>query len=203
MALVLIAGQSGSGKKLVADQLIEKYGYGCVTTVSDRPKVHLDELSQKSCFITSGVFKSMVEKGMFMEHSTHRGYNYGLTRTKLLNSLEEHTNAVVIMTPTGVAKLRKYLIANNMPHVAVYIETDTQDCVKNLTSAYDKNSLSREEYISRLTALATSESSWSNDAKKLNTFDIIMEMDYDYEDTATILNEHVERMVRVKKTPAA
>lgn len=201
MALVLLAGHSGSGKKLVADELINKYGYGCVTTVSDRPKVGLDELSPKSCFISPAVFKSMAEKGMFMENSTHRGHNYGLTRTKLLTSLEEHTNAVVIMTPEGVAKLRKYLIANNMPHVAVFIEADAKECVNNLTAAYDKNSLSRDEYIDRITALATSESKWYDDAKKTNTFDIIMEMNYDHEDTALILNEHVSRMNQAKITP--
>lgn len=195
MALVLISGQTGSGKKLVADYLIQKHGYNCITTVTDRNETVKDKINAKSKSVSRSLFESMAKKGIFMESSKHRGHNFGVTRTKLLSSLEEHANNVIVMTPQGVEKMRKYLAANNLPHVAVYLDGDVSNNVHTLTSEYESNSLSRDEFIERITALGKEERTWSEQAKKSNVFDIIMETDNsDWEETALILNEHVERL---------
>lgn len=195
MALVLIAGQAGSGKKFVADYLVQKHGYNYITTVTDRKETEKDKINPKTKSVSRHLFESMAQKGIFMEKSQHRGHNFGVTRTKLLASLEEHANNVIVMTPQGVEKMRKYLTANDLPHVAVYIDNDVFDNVHTLTSEYESNSLSRDEFIERVTALGKEERHWSEQAKKSNVFDIIMEMDDgDYEQTALILNGHVERL---------
>lgn len=170
MALVLIAGATQSGKGAIAEKL-QQQGFNRIAVHTDAvpvamtPYVHVSPTDMVDMF----------DQGLFVEFNRHAGQAYGLTKKELIKAVDSEQDQVIILSPSGVAKIRKYLAGNNIPHLCVFISVPVITLVERLTEKLKNNSLSEERFIHKMASLAQVERDWSREAYTGNAFDIVYE----------------------------
>lgn len=198
MALVILSGQTHSGKRQIAEQLILNSEYGKVITTTTRPKRFGEIEGLDHNFVDAETFNSMKEKGAFLESEVILGEQYGLTFAALLSTLENNPNAVVTLSPDGTKKLRNYLAANKMPYLACFIDGDTASIVRKFKDEYAKNSLSGNDFVEKMVNYIQLEKTWSETLKKQSCFDVFFEMKDDKEEDinfiSNVIDTHVSRL---------
>ncbi|MFU9046390.1 hypothetical protein ACNAUY_08350 [Acinetobacter tibetensis] len=197
MALVILSGQTRSGKRLIAENMIMR-GYTKITTDTTRRRRSDEQDGLEYYFIDHETFNEAKEKGKYLETETFFGEQYGLSFSELLEAVESNVNSVVTLSPDGAKKLRKYLIANKMPHLMCFIDGDMVTILANLIKERDNNSLSNAEYIDKMVNYIEMEKGWVDEAKKGTHFDIFFDMSGDRQEeiqqVSSIIHDHVTRM---------
>lgn len=201
MAIVLIAGQTQSGKGELARQLVRAGNFERVfmhtdgTPLGITPYIH----------ISSKDMTDMHNAGLFFEMNTHANRVYGLTKKALLKAVDSPIDQILVLSPKGVDKVRKYLNANAIPSLAIFLSIPTLTSVERLTEKMHQHSLSKSRFIHKMATLALHEKDWSKEAYTGNTFDIVFEIAEGHSlelvsDAVcahiTALNSHVKKMAK-------
>lgn len=190
MALVILSGQTCSGKRLVQNALVEM-GYSKIVTNTTRKPKEGEDYN----YLSLEMFDSLNKKGSLIATDKCRNDWFGLSIATMLDVLEENPNAVICLTPEGAKKLRNYLIANKMPHVMAFIDGDMQTIVGELTKRRDENSLSNNDYIESLVHLIEHESKWAETVKKQTYFDICFDMATSSPNEIALVAETIDKHV--------
>lgn len=123
--MVVLIGESASGKTTLANKFIEKYPeYNKIVTYTTRPK-RADEIDGVDYhFISDEKFDELVEQGYFVEHAKYRDWSYGTAKSDCVNKRK----AIVVLTPSGLRNLKK--IDNEV--ISVYLYVDRRSRLVNI-----------------------------------------------------------------------
>lgn len=111
--MIILVGESASGKSTVESILKSKYGMQKVVSYTTRPPRDGEFDGKDYNFISTEEFVNM-QNNEFIEVGEYRGWLYGSTK-------EQYTdNSVAVLTPHGLRNIKKKM--NNI--FAVYIKVD-------------------------------------------------------------------------------
>lgn len=111
---IVIVGESGSGKSTLAESLtrmcpqLER-----VVTYTTRPKRDGEQEGIDYHFLEADEFKSLALSGFFLENSSYRGWDYGVSRACV------HNNGILVLTPAGMRKVKR-----ECDVVTIYLKVD-------------------------------------------------------------------------------
>ena len=125
MALIIIAGKSGSGKDAVVNELCRR-GYKRIKTYTTRPMRQHE--SQGNPYKES--------KGFFMEtkeYDTVKGtWYYGSPKSELLNPKNNTENRLIILTPSGVEDFTRETQNKKINAKIIYLRANSGTISKRL-----------------------------------------------------------------------
>ena len=125
--IVVLLGESGSGKSTIENILSENFGYEKIISYTTRPQ-RLGETNGKDYhFIDNNTFKKSLYKRLFAEYDEYSQERfYGTLKSDYTNG-----NKVVVLTPNGLRQLKKncsndifavYVTANLGTRIKRYID---------------------------------------------------------------------------------
>ena len=121
--IVVIVGESASGKSTLAKQFVENNpSFSRIVTYTTRPKREGEVDGIDYHFVSDEVFDSMVKQGSFVEHASYRDWKYG-TAINFGNT----ENKIVVLTPAGARAFRRYKNEHPELHLnvlVVYLKVD-------------------------------------------------------------------------------
>lgn len=115
--MIVLVGESASGKSSIERELVSM-GYNKIVTYTTRPMREEDIDGETYHFVTEEQFNSMKERGMFAEHASYRGWQYGTAKEDCTN------DKVVVLTPHGLRQLKKN---KDLDIVSFYIKVPRRD----------------------------------------------------------------------------
>lgn len=101
--MIILIGESGSGKTTVAKILQEKYGMKMITTYTTRPMRDGEVNGVDYHFISVDEFCALRERGFFAETAEYRGWFYGSAKDDY-----KYKDSVAILTPHGMRQVKKF-----------------------------------------------------------------------------------------------
>lgn len=101
--IVILVGESASGKTTLADNLQELDGFSKIVTYTTRPPRDGEQDGIDYHFVTDEQFNEMVLNNEFVEHANYRGWQYG---TAINSKIDK--DIVIILTPAGARAFRKF-----------------------------------------------------------------------------------------------
>lgn len=191
MALVLISGATQSGKSIIADKL-QRQNYERVPVFTDG----LPAVNTPYVHVSKSDMANMQAQGQFVEFKYHAGQNYGLTKKALIEAVDADNDQVIILSPNGVDRVKRYLQGNNIPHLAVFLSVPVITSVERLTNKLRTNSLSSDVFINKMATLAQEERDWTREAYTGNVFDIVFEIaeGHNLNNVVDTITNHIESL---------
>lgn len=115
--MIVLIGESASGKTTLANMFVEKYP-GCkkIVTYTTRPKREREIDGVDYHFVSEEKFKELVKNDFFVEYAQYRNWSYGTAKEDCL----KNDNSIIILTPSGLRNLKK--ISNDLVSVYVYVD---------------------------------------------------------------------------------
>lgn len=117
--MIVLVGESASGKSSIERELVKNYGYHKVTSYTTRSprKNEIDGVDYH--FISKERFKELSQKGFFAEQATYNGWHYG-------SAIEDYMkdNVVAVLTPHGLRQIKKI---DKLDVVSIYINVPRRD----------------------------------------------------------------------------
>lgn len=131
--LLVIIGESGSGKDTLAEKLMEEQGFKKVVKYTTRPKRLLEVDHVDYHFINGKQFKmELLDKNKLLHHEIYNDWHYGFT----LDGVDyEGENFLVILTPTEFEQLRKKVGEKNVK--SIYLEVHERERLIRLAKRGD------------------------------------------------------------------
>jgi guanylate kinase len=135
MALIIIAGKSGSGKDAVVNELCRR-GYKRIKTYTTRPMRQHESQGNPYYFISEKEFKEKESKGFFLEtkeYNTVKGtWYYGSPKKELLSQKNNTENRLIILTPSGVEDFTKETRDKKINAKIIYLRANSGTISKRL-----------------------------------------------------------------------
>ena len=135
MALIIIAGKSGSGKDAVVNELCRR-GYKRIKTYTTRPMRQHESQGNPYYFISEKEFKEKESKGFFMEtkeYNTVKGiWYYGSPKNELLSFKNNSENRLIILTPSGIEDFTKESRNKKINAKIIYLRANSGTISKRL-----------------------------------------------------------------------
>lgn len=135
MALIIIAGKSGSGKDAVVDELCRR-GYKRIRTYTTRPMRQHESQGHPYYFISEQDFKEKEAQGFFLEtkvYETVKGtWYYGSPKKDLLSFKNNNENRLIILTPAGVEDFTKEERSKKITSYIIYLRANSGTIMKRL-----------------------------------------------------------------------
>ena len=135
MALIIIAGKSGSGKDAVVNELCRR-GYKRIITYTTRPMRQHESQGNPYYFISEKEFKEKEANGFFMEtkeYNTVKGtWYYGSPKNELLNPKNNSENRLIILTPSGIEDFTKEPRSKKINAKIIYLRANSGTISKRL-----------------------------------------------------------------------
>lgn len=128
---ILLVGKSASGKDFFKTVLCDSGLTERVTTTTTRPKRDGEINGREYFFVTKKEFDKKEENGDFLEYREFQTINnkgkkdvwfYGTNKDSFLG--ENNKTKVIILDPTGIKKVTKFLAENGKKYKVVYIVAD-------------------------------------------------------------------------------
>jgi len=116
--LIVILGESASGKSTVQDILCKNYGYVRLITYTTRSPREGEENGVDYHFISEDTFEEMSRKGEFCETAEYNGWHYATAKADCTD------NKVVVLTPHGLRQMKKF---DELTLDAFYIDVPRRD----------------------------------------------------------------------------
>lgn len=116
--MIVLVGESASGKSSIEKYLVDNYGYSKVisyTTRSPRP----NEINGVDYhFVSVEEFKSLNEQGFFAETATYNNWHYGTAKEDCTD------DKIAVLTPHGLRQISK---VDGITAVSFYINVPRRD----------------------------------------------------------------------------
>ncbi|HHN5861570.1 TPA: guanylate kinase [Acinetobacter baumannii] len=186
---VLLSGTTCSGKTTIADALTEKYGFNRIVTTTSRPKREGEVDGLHYHFITQTKFDALKKADQFLETNKHGNYEYGVTIDNF-KTLPDDRNAIIIVDPNGYKKIKRYLKANEIKFLGVFVDADIKSRLQRLIVRAD------QKLAERLEVMIQVESHWINE---INHYDMLIQNDETIEDALEPILDHVRRAGHLDK----
>ena len=118
--MIVLVGESASGKSSIEKNLVEHYGYNRIISYTTRPPRKEDgEINGVHYhFINTETFMELKNQGFFAETTTYRGWYYGSAKVDCTD------DKVCVMNPHG---LRQLLKNKDLNIVSFYINVPRRD----------------------------------------------------------------------------
>lgn len=116
--MIVIVGESASGKSTVEKILADKYGYKKTVSYTTRPPRDAEINGVDYYFISNDEFAEKFNFGYFVETGGYNGWLYGTTKEQYSN------NTVCVLTPHGLRQIKKNL---DEDIISVYIKVPRRD----------------------------------------------------------------------------
>lgn len=185
---VVLSGTTCSGKSAISDELTQQHGFARIVTTTSRPKREgeVDEWSYN--FVSPSEFEELKKQGAFLETNKHGGYEYGLRMDKIAD-LPKDQNAVLIVEPNGYKKVKRYLKANDVRYLGVFIDAEIKTRIGRLMTR------TTGDLTSRLEAMIQVESHWINE---IDQYDMLIQNDADLESAVEPVLDYTKRAKHFK-----
>lgn len=144
--ILLLMGESGSGKTTIADILEECYGLTQIRSYTTRPKRTPDE--DCHTFVTKEQFHSLKQRVSYTEFN---GYEYCCTQEQVQN------NSVFVVDPSGINYFKSHYSGMKRPVVA-YIRTKPETRFVRMVHRGDTTEQARERIKHDMSAFRDAES---------------------------------------------
>lgn len=135
--MIVIVGESASGKSSVAKYLMEHFGYKRIVTYTTRQPREGEVDGIDYYYISQSHFNTLEKQGFFAETATYNGWSYGSAKN------DYKDNCVIVLTPKGLRAIRKSGVKGVF---SVYIDVPRRDrlikCLErgdNIEEAYRRN----------------------------------------------------------------
>lgn len=116
--MIVLIGESGSGKDTVQKQLVENFGYRKIVTYTTRPPRDGEVDGVDYHFISEKEFREKKRRNEFGETAEYRGWQYG-------SAIKDYAdNAVIILTPSGFRKVQRRITT---PLMSVYVRVPRRE----------------------------------------------------------------------------
>lgn len=127
--IVVLVGESASGKTTLAKKLEAESGVKRVVTYTTRPMRNGEHNGIDYNFIDKREFDELVADDSFAEHANYRGWDYGT-----IIDVDNNNDSVVVLTPSGARSVRKYLSHwgyDKYNVIVVYLSVDRYAFIDN------------------------------------------------------------------------
>lgn len=116
--MIILVGESASGKSSIEKNLVEKYGFNKIVSYTTRPPREGEIEGIDYYYISKSEFHRLKEQGFFAEVGYYNGWYYG-------TAIKDCTNdKVAVVTPHGLRQLRKI---DNIDIFAIYVNVPRRD----------------------------------------------------------------------------
>lgn len=116
--MIVLVGESASGKSSIEKYLVDNYGYNKIVSYTTRPPREGEVDGVDYHFVTIEQFKSLKEQNFFAEMATYRDWYYGVAKEDCTD------DKVAVLTPHG---LRQVLKIKGINVVSFYINVPRRD----------------------------------------------------------------------------
>ena len=140
-------------------------------------------------FITQTEFDALKKADQFLETNKHGNYEYGVTIDNF-KTLPDDRNAIIIVDPNGYKKIKRYLKANEIKYLGVFVDADIKSRLQRLIVRAD------QKLAERLEVMIQVESHWINE---INQYDMLIQNDETIEDALEPILDHVRRAGHLDK----
>lgn len=117
--MLILIGESASGKSSIEKELVEKYGFEKIISYTTRNKRENETNGIDYHFISEKKFLELKEQGFFVETAVYNGWHYGSAKQDYLTD-----NKVAVLTPHGLRQIKK-IKDNNV--ISFYINVPRRD----------------------------------------------------------------------------
>ena len=135
MALIIIAGKSGSGKDAVVNELCRR-GFKRIITCTTRPMRKHESQDNPYHFISEKDFLNRKKQGYFLEtkeyHTADGIWYYGSPRKELLSKKNNYENRIIILTPSGIEDFTKEARDKKINAKIIYLRANSGTIAKRL-----------------------------------------------------------------------
>lgn len=115
--MIVIVGESASGKSTVEKILQNDYGYKKIVSFTTRKPRDGEINGVDYYFVYDDEFIDLSEVGFFIETATYNGWNYGTPKNQCVD------DAILVSTPHGLRQLKK----SGIEVVSFYINVPRRD----------------------------------------------------------------------------
>lgn len=116
--MIVILGESASGKSTVQNILCKRYGYERLITYTTRRPREGEKDGVDYHFISEDTFEKMHRDGSFCETAEYNGWHYATAKDDCTD------NKVAVLTPHGLRQIRKF---KDLILVTYYINVPRRD----------------------------------------------------------------------------
>lgn len=135
--MIILVGESASGKSSIENYLINHYAYSKIISYTTREPRSNEEDGVDYYFIDELQFDELKKQGFFAEYATYNGWHYGTAK-------EDYAfDKVVVLTPHGLRQIKKSI---NINITSFYINVPRRDRLikilyrgDNIEEAYRRN----------------------------------------------------------------
>lgn len=135
--MLVIVGESSSGKSSVAKYLMEHYGFKRIVTYTTRPPRKNEVNGVDYNFVNDQQFLTMLSRKYFAETASYNGWLYGSAKK------DYDRNSIAVLTPKGLRTIKRNGIDNI---ISIYIDVPRRDrlikCLErgdDIEEAYRRN----------------------------------------------------------------
>lgn len=148
--MVILIGESGSGKTTILNKLVEK-GFNKAINHTTRSPRENEENTKEYKFITKDEFNKMWNDGKLLQRAEFNGEYYGIST----DSLRENVACISIVDSVKDIKDRaKELNMNNIKIITIYIYVSEEERIKRMKARGDTEEsiqtrikLDREKFV--------------------------------------------------------
>lgn len=119
--MIVLVGESASGKSSIEKCLVEKYGAEKVISYTTRPPRSGETDGVDYHFISEEQFAELESENFFIETAVYRGWHYGTALDDCFDSAK-----VAVLTPHGLRQIANHPLYN-VPVYAFYINVPRRD----------------------------------------------------------------------------
>lgn len=116
--MVVLVGESASGKSSIERYLVENYGYKKIVSYTTRDPRQNERNGVDYNFITTKQFEELKESGYFAETATYNGWHYGVAKIDCTD------DKVAVLTPHGLRQVSKI---DDINIISFYINVPRRD----------------------------------------------------------------------------
>lgn len=156
MKILIIAGNTASGKSTVLDKLCESHGFEKVVTTTTREPRPGEVDGVHYNFINKDEFEKRISNDEFMEHVHAKGNYYG-TEFKAFETKDPSKTPAVILDPEGCKNASDILKAKGLTPITVFIDESPETCIERVLS----REANAAEKVKRMKDIREVEAGWS------------------------------------------
>lgn len=116
--MIVLIGESASGKSTIEKILVEKYGYKKTISYTTRPPRDGEQNGKDYYFVSIEEFENLKSNNFFAEIGEYNGWYYGTAKEDCTN------DKVAVLTPHGLRQMKKI---KNIDVMSYYINVPRRD----------------------------------------------------------------------------